>query len=208
MFAWLTGGSSPPARSEKTSDVARRLGKGDTGALEEIYNTCFDRIYSLVFYQVGMDHDNTEDVVQEIWLSAVKSAKNFRGGSEPYTWLCSIAWHKIRDFQRRKYREVAKRHNPGKTYETPDFPELLDTKPLPPEVLEQEEVREMVHDALSSLPEQYRQVLIHMYVDEMPVKEIGKLLGKSPKSVEGLLSRARSSLREAISASVKGNPLK
>lgn len=179
-------------------DLSRRLRQGDIAALEELYNLYFDRIYSMVFNQVGRDHSNAEDVTQETWLAATKSAKKFKGQSEPYTWLCSIAWHKVRDFQRRHYRQMAKEQSPADQPDIAKVRQILDTQPLPQELLEQEGTQELVRSALSALRSQYQQVLILKYVEDMPMREIGYVLRKSTRSVDGLLRRARVALRDKI----------
>jgi RNA polymerase sigma-70 factor (ECF subfamily) len=75
---------------------------------------------------------------------------------------------------------------------------MLDTQPLPQELLEREGTQELVRRALSALPGQYQLVLILKYVEDMPMKEIGYVLGRSTKSVDGLLCRARAALRDKI----------
>lgn len=180
------------------ADLGERLRRGDSAALEELYNLYFDRLYSMVFNQVGYDHSNAEDVVQEIWLAAIKSAKKFRGQSQPYTWLCSIAWHKIKDFQRRHYRQMAKQQQAPSQIEIPELGEMIDSEPLPEEVLEREETKELVRRALSSLPSHYQQVLTLKYIEGMSAKEISQAFGKSTRSVESLLDRARLALRDKI----------
>ena len=65
-------------------------------------------------------------------------------------------------------------------------------------VIESEETRHMVRQALVDLPRDYRQVLALKYIEEMPVQEISQVMSRSPKSVEGLLSRARKALRASL----------
>jgi len=48
---------------------------------------------------------------------------------------------------------------------------------------------------LAELPDDYQEVLVLKYLEDMPVLEISQAMGRSPKSVEGLLSRARKALR-------------
>ena len=189
----------PGSRKSKAagSDLIHRLSKGDTAAIEELYGLYFDRIYSMVYNQVGRNHDSAEEVVQETWLAVIKSAKKFKGKSSPYTWICSIAAHKITDYQRRAYRDNAMLQKPSNNPEIPEL-ELIDSGPLPDELVEKEETKEVVRRALDSLPSHYQQVLILKYIDEMSAKEVGEVLGKSAKSVESLLDRAKLALRNEI----------
>jgi len=173
------------------------LRRGDTFALELLYQRYFDQIYSLVFNQVGRNHSITEDIVQETFLAAINSASNFRGQSKVGTWLYSIACHKVTDYYRRQGREAkynARNVNVSDIEANPN----TDGKLFPARLLESEETRQLVEQALSRLPLDYRQVLILKYVAEIPVAEISEIMERSQKSVEGLLTRARKSLRENL----------
>jgi RNA polymerase sigma-70 factor (ECF subfamily) len=182
---------------EGSLDLIQRLGNGDTAAIEELYSLYFDRIYSMVYNQVGRNHTNAEDIVQEAWLAVVKSAKKFKGQSQPYTWLYKIVWYKIKDFQRRHYREITNLQQVSSCSAMPEL-EVIDTEPIPEEVIEREETRELVRNAVSALPGHYQQILTLKYLENMSAREIGQVMGKSTKSVESLLDRARLALRENI----------
>jgi len=188
---------------DSEAELAKKLRRGDPSAIEEVYNAYFDRLYSLVFNQVGRDQATAEDIVQETFLSAIKSASKFRGQSKLYTWLCSIAHHKTVDFYRRQGRE-AKHRNQPLDIDGIESAQIPDSEPLAPSLIESEETRQEVEQALFSLPPDYREVLILKYVEEMPASEISQIMGRSPKSVEGLLTRARKALRAMLAKQDKG----
>ena len=73
--------------------------------MEEFYNLYRTRLYSLILEQVDRDENVAEDLVQEVFLAVLGSLDKFRGDSQLYTWLRSIALHKINDFYRRQARE-------------------------------------------------------------------------------------------------------
>jgi RNA polymerase sigma-70 factor (ECF subfamily) len=73
-----------------------------------------------------------------------------------------------------------------------------DNEPAVHSAIESEEIRHSVHQALEGLPQDYQKVLVLKYLDEMPVLEISQVMGRSPKSVEGLLSRARKAMRAEL----------
>ena len=85
--------------------LVEKLRSGDSTAREEFYNIYRNRLYSLVLEQVDRDQAVAEDLVQEAFLAALSSLDKFRGYSQLYTWLRSIACHKINDFYRRQARE-------------------------------------------------------------------------------------------------------
>ena len=175
-------------------DLRRR----DPSAITELYNTYADRIYSLVFNQVARNHEVAQDIVQETFVATLKSAAKFRGQSKVYTWLCSIANKKVSDFYRRQKRQAK--------YQTITAlePDQLGGEALASNPVESEERHEVARQVLFSLPLHYRQVLILKYVEEMPVLEISQIMGRSPKSIEGLLTRARNELRAKLATQSEG----
>jgi RNA polymerase sigma-70 factor (ECF subfamily) len=186
--------ADPTSQSYETK-LVEKLRSGDSAAMEEFYNLYRKRLYSLVLEQVDRDQAIAEDLVQEVFLAALGSLDKFRGDSQLYTWLRSIALHKINDFYRRQARELKPEES------SPDFDamkqleQIGDNEPATLTVLESEEIRQSVHQALAGLPQDYQEVLVLKYLKEMPVLAISEIMGRSPKSVEGLLSRARKAMR-------------
>jgi RNA polymerase sigma-70 factor (ECF subfamily) len=192
---------APPL--EQDADMLKRLQGGDRTAMAELYDRYFDRLYSLVFNQVDRNRDIAEDIVQETFLAALKSAKGFKGRSSAYTWLCSIAYHKVADHYRRQSRE-RKRMVSGIDVDTVDDVENPGRQPQPDSLIESAETRHVVNEALAKLPWDYRQVLILKYVEEMSVLEISQIMDRSPKSIEGLLTRSRKALQTHLSGLREG----
>jgi RNA polymerase sigma-70 factor (ECF subfamily) len=188
---------------EQDADMLQRLHGGDRTAMAELYDRYFDRLYSLVFNQVDRNRDIAEDIVQETFLAALKSAKGFKGRSSAYTWLCSIAYHKVADHYRRQSRE-RKRMVSGIDVDTVDDVENPGRQPQPDSLIESAETRQVVNEALAKLPWDYRQVLILKYVEEMSVLEISQIMDRSPKSIEGLLTRSRKALQTHLSGLREG----
>ena len=190
----MAGSISKTDYTQFVKDLRRR----DPSAVTELYNTYADRIYSLVFNQVDRNHEVAQDSVQETFVAALKSAAKFRNQSKVYTWLCSIANNKVSDFYRRQKRQA--KYQTSKVLE----PDQISIGALSPEPVESTERQEMAKQALLSLPLHYRQVLILKYVEEMSVLKIGKIMGRSPKSIEGLLTRARKELRAKLATPSEG----
>jgi len=190
------------AESGDESDLIQRLRAGDKRACAE----CIDRhsagVYRLALRMVS-DPQEAEDIVQETFLAALKSAKGFKGRSSAYTWLCSIAYHKVADHYRRQSRE-RKRMVSGIDVDTVDDTENPGRQPQPDSLIESAETRQVVNEALAKLPWDYRQVLILKYVEEMSVAEISQIMDRSPKSIEGLLTRSRKALQTHLAGLREG----
>lgn len=167
-------------------ELLKRIGNGDNDAVTELYNAHVDSLYSLVFNQVDRDRETAQEILQETFVAAVKAAGKFRGKSKAYTWLCSIANRKVADYYRRKKRETKHR-----VQYSVNADEIQDTNEDVIAILETEESNKDIRKTLFSLPIHYRQVLLLKYVEWLPVTEICEIMERSPKSVEGLLTRAR-----------------
>lgn len=152
---------------DKEAELLKKLCRSDPAAIEELYNTYFDRLYSLVFNQVGRDKQTAEDIVQETFLAAIDSIDKFRGQSKLYTWLCSIANHKITDFYRR-HGHQSKRANQLINVSAVELDQIKDDEAPIPISIESEETHQAFEQALFSLPPDYRQVLILKYSDTLP----------------------------------------
>ena len=185
-----------PAASAETN-LAAKISSGEADAFNQLFHLYFDRLYSLVFHEIGRDSTIAEDIVQETFLSALKSAKNFKGNSQVYTWLVGIAHHKIADYYRHAKRE---RGNTSLSQDDPppQIAELAANEPSAANLVESAELKLMVEQALQNLPLNYRQVLLLKYIEDLPVHEICRIMNRSPKSIEGLLARARKALKENI----------
>jgi len=192
--------TSDSTLQNQETELVARLRQGDAAALEQLYRQYVDRVYSVVFHQVNQDKSVAEDIVQETFLSALKSIGKFRGKSKLYTWLCSIAYHKVADFYRQQGRQ-ARRGEQSPCIDAAELERIKDSEPLASSKVESEQV---IEQALLSLPLDYRQVLIFKYVEQMPVTEISLVMRRSPKSVEGLLARARKELRDCLTEPSEG----
>ena len=189
--------TAPSASQDYEARLIEKLRSGDSEAVEQFYTAYRKRLYYLVLEQVDRDRSLAEDLVQEVFLAALGSLDNFRGDSQLYTWLRSIASHKLNDFYRRQAREPRVGRSDSDT-DALKLEQAADNETPLQIVMESEETREEIQQALVGLPHDYQRVLVLKYLEEMPVLEISQVMGRSPKSVEGLLSRARKALRTSL----------
>jgi len=184
------------SRTSETKLVGK-LRSGDSAAMAQFYNLYRNRLYSLILEQVDRNEAIAEDLVQEVFLAALSSLDRFRGDSQLYTWLRSIALHKINDFYRHQARQPRSKESSA-DYDGLELEQTQAHEPATHTVMEDEEVRQSVHEALADLPHDYQEVLVLKYLRDMPVLAISQIMGRSPKSVEGLLSRARKAMRDNL----------
>lgn len=159
-----------------------------------MYASYVSSIYRSVFNQVDRNQQVAQDIVQDIFVVAIESAKSYQGRSTVYTWLYSIAHKKVADYYRKKKLDSKYfgqyQHNSEKLLET-----LIDPVDMESSSLAKTYLQEM----LQRMPLHYRQVLLLKYIDKMTVVEIAVIMRKSVKSVEGVLTRAREELKAYLS---------
>jgi len=146
-------------------------------------------IYALVYTKLRNSHD-AEDVTQEVFIKAYKNLRTLRRWDSFLSWLYSIASNLCSKW----LRSQSKR--PDSEFIEDQDPDKLEIPSL--DSYRNDEVYKLVHDALNSLPEIYRQVLTLYYLGGMNSEEIARFLGISPTNIRQRLSRARMQLREDV----------
>lgn len=170
------------AISEKALLEKLRLGQGR--AVREWFHDYHDELYQYIAYKVS-GHKDIEELVQETFINCLKHVSVFKGKSSISTWMKSVARHEIADYYRKKYAKKA-----------------LQTVPLHKlclgegERLSHQELVNKVKRVLKIIRSDYKELLLLKYVDQKTVKTIAKELGRSFKSVEADLYRARKDFKE------------
>src|SRR5262245_59722629 len=93
----------PQQSGEATGQAIRAR---DPTALRQLVEDHLDPLFAFVFHRVERDRVAAEEVVQETFLQAVRSAGRFRGESTAWTWICGIARKLILGRRRRVRRAV------------------------------------------------------------------------------------------------------
>lgn len=164
-----------------------RAGDGEAfGALVEQYR---DNVYRLAYRMCGNAHD-ADEAAQEAFVAAWRALPNFRGEAKFSTWLYRLTTNAAIDLMRRE-----KRH---RTASEEDVPELADETDSPQQQVERTEQRETVQKALSSLSEEYREVLLLRYMQELDYTEIAAALSLPAGTVKSRLNRAKAALKKAL----------
>jgi len=177
--------------------LLRRVSKGDEGAFVELMRRHQDRVYRLALRLLRQTQE-AEDVVQEVFLKAYQNAGRFQPTGTVAAWLNRItANHCLNLLRSRKTRrEVAWEDVAGGTGPEAGRPDPAAADPLA-ELTGQECARQ-IEAAVAALPENQRQALLLKRFGDFSYQEIGVMLGLSPQAVDGLIKRARQTLRQKL----------
>ena len=115
------------------------------------------------------------------------------------SWLTVLSRNVMRDHLRahRRSDEMAQTWDKIDATLAQTFASMAE-KPLPGEVLERAETRDLVHMAIANLPEQYRNALTRKYVDGETLETLASEFGISVDAAKSLLARARRAFRDTF----------
>ena len=148
-------------------------------------------VYSICFRAVGNQFD-AEDLTQETYLSIYKNLSGFDRRYEK-AWVCRIASNKCLDFLKSKSRSMA-------PTEDAYFHAIEDTGATPEESYLEKESKEYVRKVCQSLKEPYREVAILHFYEERSVREVAEYKGKSIKTVQTQVYRAKAMIKKVMEA--------
>ncbi|MCD5396494.1 MAG: RNA polymerase sigma factor [Candidatus Pacebacteria bacterium] len=158
---------------------------------KKIYNLYVEKIYRFVFIKVN-SQQIAEDLTSEVFLRFWKTLKkdNSQKIENPKAFLYKTARNLIIDHYR-SY-SVKKEISIEEVKETQELVQNAKKKDLL--LLEIEEIQR----ALSKLKEEYQDVILWYYLDNLSVEEIAKILGKSENAVRVMIHRAINSLKNHL----------
>jgi len=190
-------------------ELVRRAKAGELDAFETLTNRHEQRVYSLALRMLRHEQD-AEDVTQQTFLSAVEHLAGFRGEASFSTWLLRIASHAaLKVIRKRKGLNTVSLEEATEVSEGVDsipHPEFIaDWRQSPEELVQRNETRRLLDEALARLDEKHRLVFLLRDVEGLSVKETAEALDLSEANVKVRLLRARLQLRELLTRAL-GDP--
>ncbi len=184
------------AKLETWSDeeIVERVLEGETALYEIIMRRHNQRLYRAA-RAILRDDTEAEDLLQDTYVRAYQHLRQFAGRAKFSTWLTRIA-----------VNEALARVERRKRFDTIDSDDeresvVLESKmPDPESQAAQTEVRAVLEEAILSLPESYRTVLMLRDVEEMNTAEAAEVLDMTEENVKVRLHRARALLRKELYA--------
>jgi len=178
--------------AEKSPGVSQT--GSETVEFERMVSDHRERVARLAYRLLGW-RDEVEDVVQEVFLAALRNLGRFRADSTRSTWLTAITVNKCRSHLRRRLLRL-------RFFERSPQRVARPVGGAEEAALERESF-EQVRRALQKLPARYREVVVLRYLEEMPIAEIAEVLGIFRNAVEVRLNRARARLRADLAVLVE-----
>lgn len=200
------GGEAKAASSRSNEEEARRIASILAGNTHEFHDLIrpYERSAYVMALSMLKNEADAEDVAQEAFLKAFRNLRSFRAESKFSTWLLSITLNEARNrLRRRNAVKMESLDEPPGEQEHVSPALLRDWREIPSQTLERMEVREMLQQAITSLPPIYREVLLLRDVEELSINESAEALSITISSVKVRLHRARIMLQKKLAPQLK-----
>ena len=188
------GEEAAPAAAE--ADLLARARRGDRGAFDDLVRLHLPRVWAVVWRMVRQRED-TEDVVQEVFLAAYRGLPEFRGEARLSTWL-----HRIAVSRAINHLKLAEERASRARVELDDvldaIPAAAGSEASPLQVLQAGELQRRLGDCLGRMPGAFRAILALRDVEDTSYAGIAAALGIAIGTVRSRLARARLALRQCL----------
>ena len=150
------------------------------------------RVYGIVRKMV-IDHDDADDVVQEVFIKIWSNRESFEGKSEIFTWIYRIAVNESLQFLRKKKR---------RSLFSMGMHEAMAAKvdhALGPDA---DQIEKSLQKALLTLPDKQRAVFHMRYYDELTYEQLAEILGGTVGSLKASYHHATKKVEKYLTSSL------
>ena len=160
---------------------------------ERLFNEIVKEYSERVYWHVRRfvnNHEDADDLVQEIFLKIWTALPSFRGEAQLFTWVYRIATNETLNWIRREKVRSALRF----TSIDAEMERRIDSDPF----FDGDAADRALSKAVAKLPEKQRQVFILRYYDEMPYEQMSEVLGTSVGALKASYHIAQEKVRSAL----------
>ena len=178
------------ASSQKDRELVSRALEGDQHAYKELVEK-YQRGLTLHIKRTIGEESCMEDLVQEAFTKAFKALNTYSFNYAFSTWLYKIASNHAIDYKRRRRLPTTR---PGWNQDTEDAErqwDIPDTTSLPDADIEAAQRKQIIQDAIASLPPKYNRVIVMRHQEEKSYEEIALELELPLGTVKAHIFRAR-----------------
>ena len=198
MESFASKTSSKKTRGKSVDqELVEKAKAGELKAFEELMNKYERKVYGIAYRMTG-NREDAEEVLQEAFLSVYKSLGRFKGKSSFSTWLYRIAVNAALMKLRKKKIDTVSLDEPVVSDDGDRLIREAVDWTTPEELVERKRLMEVISEAIDSLPETYRVIILLRDREGLSNSEVARVLKTSVPAVKSKLHRARMHLRNRL----------
>jgi len=155
------------------------------GQEEYAFNQLLRKYQERVYWQVRrmvVDHDDANDITQDIFVKVWKKIREFREESQLFTWIYRIAVNESLNFLKKQKKKAY--------LSLTNYENILSKKIDTSSDFTGDEIQKRLHKAILKLPEKQRIVFNFRYFEEKPYEEISEILQTSTGALKASFHHA------------------
>lgn len=169
----------------------------ERASFEDLVRRYGRSVYRMAYRLTGNEAD-TEDLVQDTLIEALKAFSRFQPGSRFDRWIYRIMSNTFIDTVRKR------RRHPLVSLDAPDYPWPADQAPGPDQVVLREEQHALVRQALATLPPEFRLAVALVDLEGLSYEEASAMMHCALGTVRSRLHRGRLLLRRRLERQLRG----
>jgi RNA polymerase sigma-70 factor (ECF subfamily) len=174
--------------------------KGNVNAYAFLVEKYKHMVFTLTI-RIVKNREEAEEISQDVFVKVYKNLENFKGDSKFSTWIYKIAYYASLDVLKRNKRQISLENID--TFKERDLGNTDDSI----KYIHERERKKIINDALLKLGEDERVIITLYYFEELPIKEIAKVVDLSEDNIKIKLFRSRKKLAELLKYVIEPNTI-
>ncbi|OHE74851.1 MAG: RNA polymerase subunit sigma-24, partial [Verrucomicrobia bacterium RIFCSPHIGHO2_12_FULL_41_10] len=180
------------------TDFVARAQTGHPAAFDDLIRKYHSRLYGLIYHMTA-NHEDTNDLLQDVFSKAYRSINSFRGQSSFYTWIHRIAVNMTLNFLKKRGR---RQH-----FSLDDIDQQIENDPVfleaakkedPRHAINAQELQKKLNHAMLKLSSDHRTVVTLFDIQGIPHSEIAKILKTTEGTIRSRLFYAHRQLQNYL----------
>ncbi len=177
-------------------ELVNEFKNGNTSAFDEIVKRYQRKVYTLARRILG-NHEDADDIAQEVFIKLFYSLNDFKGESSLFTWIYRITVNECKSFLRKKKMK--------EFIQIEDVVNILRFGQTPEQELFDKEERSLIERAIEKLPTKQKMIFIMRFFEDLDYREIAKILNKPIGTLKANYFHAVKKIQKFIKDEMQGS---
>lgn len=183
--------------SDNEALLLKKIKDGDVASFELLIKDYQVYAYNIAYRMMGNEED-AKDAAQEALIKVYKSIQKFKETSSFSTWLYRIVMNTCKDELKKHKEKVLSLDREMETDDGTMSREIGDESLNPSKIVERNEVSHVVQEAINTLPDANKMVIVLRDIQGLSYEEISQVIKEPVGTVKSRISRGRNQLKKIL----------